>query len=124
MGELPMLYAAADIAIVGGSLIRIKGIGGHNILEPCAVGVPVIFGRFMRNFAEISQLAVERRAGFQVDSLDGLRTALTTLINDPGLRTAMGDSGIRMVSENAGATDRTLELVLPLLDNPANQITR
>jgi len=124
MGELPMLYAAADIAIVGGSLIRIKGIGGHNILEPCAVGVPVIFGRFMRNFSEISQLAVERQAGFQVGGMDELRAALTTLINDPGLRAAMGDNGIRMVSENAGATDRNLELVLPLLDDPASQFTR
>ncbi|MDP6392880.1 MAG: lipid IV(A) 3-deoxy-D-manno-octulosonic acid transferase [Arenicellales bacterium] len=124
MGELPMLYAAADIAIVGGSLIRIKGIGGHNILEPCAVGVPVIFGQYMRNFSEISRLTVERRAGFQVDSLDELRTALTTLINDPSLRATMGDNGITMVSENAGATNRTLELLFPLLDDPAKQFTQ
>ena len=51
MGELTLLYAAADIAFVGGSLIP---HGGHNVLEPCALGVPVVFGTHMFNFREIS----------------------------------------------------------------------
>ncbi len=66
MGELLTLYAAADIAIVGGSLMPIRGIGGHNILEPCAVGVPVVFGSNMGNFLEITRLTLAEKAGFQV----------------------------------------------------------
>jgi 3-deoxy-D-manno-octulosonic-acid transferase len=116
MGELAMLYAAADIAIVGGSLIRIKGIGGHNILEPCAVGVPVIFGPYMRNFSEISQLALARQAGFQIDGRETLKAQVCTLLRDADLRATTGENGIRMVSENTGATDCTLKLILPYLN--------
>ncbi len=116
MGELAMLYAAADIAIVGGSLIRIKGIGGHNILEPCAVGVPVIFGPYMRNFSEISQLALTRQAGFQIDGRETLKAQVCTLLRDADLRATTGENGIRMVSENTGATDCTLNLILPYLN--------
>ncbi len=116
MGELTMLYAAADIAIVGGSLIRIKGIGGHNILEPCAVGVPVIFGPYMRNFSEISQLALARQAGFQIDGPKTLKAQVCTLLRDADLRATTGENGIRMVSENTGATDCTLKLILPYLN--------
>ena len=54
MGDLTLLYAASDIALVGGSMIP---HGGHNVLEPCALGVPVIFGPHMFNFRGISQLA-------------------------------------------------------------------
>ena len=116
MGELAMLYAAADIAIVGGSLIRIKGIGGHNILEPCAVGVPVIFGPYMRNFFEISQLTLARQAGFQIDGPETLKAQVCSLLRDANLRATTGENGIRMVSENTGATDSTLKLVLPYLN--------
>jgi len=51
MGELKILYAAADVAFVGGSLF--KTLGGHNVLEPAAIGVPVIFGAYMDNFKAI-----------------------------------------------------------------------
>ena len=115
MGELPVLYAAADIAVVGGSLIPIRGIGGHNILEPCAVGVPVIFGRNMGNFLEISDIALSAGAGFQVGDTADLIAHLERLLNDAPLRGAVGEAGRNMVEQNTGATQTTYELILPLL---------
>ena len=115
MGELPVLYAAADIAVVGGSLIPIRGIGGHNILEPCAVGVPVIFGRNMGNFLEISDIALSAGAGFQVGDKADLIVQLKRLLNDAPLRGVVGEAGRKMVEQNTGATQTTCELILPLL---------
>ena len=116
MGELPLLYAAADIAIVGGSLIEIKGIGGHNLLEPCAVATPVLFGRYISDFLEISHNIVERAAGIQVHDSNDLRDTLKKLLNDAALRNRMGANGIQVIKENRGATQRTLELCIPLIE--------
>ena len=63
MGELQLLYAAADVAFIGGSLVP---KGGQNLLEACAVSVPVIFGPHMFHFEEISAMALERGAARQV----------------------------------------------------------
>jgi len=117
MGELPLLYAAADIAIVGGSLIEIKGIGGHNLLEPCAVATPVLFGRYISDFLEISHNIVERAAGIQVHDSNDLRDTLKELLNDAALRNRMGANGIQVIKENRGATQRTLELCIPLIES-------
>ena len=117
MGELPLLYAAADIAIVGGSLIEIKGIGGHNLLEPCAVATPVLFGRYISDFLEISHNIVERAAGIQVHDSNDLRDKLKKLLNDAALRNRMGANGIQVIKENRGATQRTLELCIPLIES-------
>ena len=117
MGELPLLYAAADIAIVGGSLIEIKGIGGHNLLEPCAVATPVLFGRYISDFLEIGHNIVERAAGIQVHDSNDLRDTLKKLLNDAALRNRMGANGIQVIKENRGATQRTLELCIPLIES-------
>ena len=117
MGELPLLYAAADIAIVGGSLIEIKGIGGNNLLEPCAVATPVLFGRYISDFLEISHNIVERAAGIQVHDSNDLRDTLKELLNDAALRNRMGANGIQVIKENRGATQRTLELCIPLIES-------
>ena len=117
MGELPLLYAAADIAIVGGSLIEIKGIGGHNLLAPCAVATPVLFGRYISDFLEISHNIVERAAGIQVHDSNDLRDKLKKLLNDAALRNRMGANGIQVIKENRGATQRTLELCIPLIES-------
>ena len=115
MGELPVLYGAADIAVVGGSLIPIRGIGGHNILEPCAVGVPVIFGPNMGNFLEISEITLTADAGFQVNDEAALIVQLRQLLNDAHLRSSVGERGRMMVGQNAGATQQTCDLIMPLL---------
>ncbi len=108
MGELQRLYAAADIAFVGGSLVR---TGGHNLLEPCAVGVPVIFGPHMFHFEEISAMVLERGAGSQVHDERGLADRVAMYLDQPALRTAAGEAARLLVAENRGAVEKTLELM-------------
>ncbi len=115
MGELLTLYAAADIAIVGGSLMPIRGIGGHNILEPCAVGVPVVFGSNMGNFLEITRLTLAEKAGFQVRDENELLEVLKQLLDDASLRTSVGENGRALIQRNLGATAQTLSLIKPFL---------
>lgn len=112
MGELPLFYAAADIAFVGGSLVE---AGGHNVLEPCALGVPVIFGPHMFNFLEISRMTLERGAGVQVAGTDELAETVERLLHDANLRFRIGEAGRRMVEENRGSLARTMEVLGPLL---------
>jgi 3-deoxy-D-manno-octulosonic-acid transferase len=108
MGELQRLYAAADIAFVGGSLVR---TGGHNLLEPCAVGVPVIFGPHMFHFEEISTMVLERGAGSQVHDEADLAKSVAIYLEQPVLREAAGEAARLLVAENRGAVARTLQLM-------------
>ena len=108
IGELQAIYAMADVAFVGGSLVK---HGGHNILEPCALGVPVIFGPHMFHFEEIAALALESGAGRQVYDAAALTDAIAMYLGDPALRAAAGRAALRMVEHNRGALDATLALV-------------
>lgn len=108
MGELARLYAAADVAFVGGSLVQ---LGGQNLLEPCAVGVPVIFGPHMFHFEEISALVLESGAGRQVHDEHELVAAVTLYLEQPDLRKAAAAAARNLVARNRGALARTLGLV-------------
>lgn len=112
MGELALLYAASDVAFVGGSLVP---TGGHNLLEPAAAGVAVVFGPHMFNFAEIARLTRERGAGRQVRDSAEMGIAVGAYLENPNLRFNAGDAGRKMVEENRGALERTLALVEPLI---------
>jgi 3-deoxy-D-manno-octulosonic-acid transferase len=114
MGELLKLYAASDVAFVGGSLVP---VGGHNVLEACAVGLPVIFGPHMFNFDEISQLTLSRQAGKQVDSIAELTAAVATYLDDANLRFETGEKGKKLVQQNRGALERTSDLIFSLAEN-------
>ena len=107
MGELTLLYAASDVAMVGGSMIR---HGGHNVLEPCALGVPVVFGPHMFNFLQISQLVLERGAGAQVNDDNELMEVIEGYLGDPYRRFRAGEAGRKLVEENKGALHKTLAL--------------
>jgi 3-deoxy-D-manno-octulosonic-acid transferase len=106
MGELHRLYAAADVAFIGGSLVR---RGGQNPLEACAVGVPVIFGPHMFHFEEISALALDRGAARQVQSVEDLAEAVALYFEQPALRQAASSAAHSLVAENRGALARTLK---------------
>lgn len=108
MGELQRLYAASDLAFVGGSL---AAVGGHNLLEPCAVGVPVLFGPHMFHFEEISGLVIESGAGSQVADVESLVARASMYLEQPALRAAAGDAARHLVAENRGAVARTLNLM-------------
>ena len=112
MGELALFFGAADVAFVGGSLVP---TGGHNILEACAAGVPVVFGPHMFNFAEISRLTVERGAGRQVADAADLAVAVGSYLADASLRAATGAAGRHMIEENRGALAANLQLIQTLL---------
>jgi len=112
MGELPMFYSASEVAYVGGSWTP---VGGHNILEVCAVGVPVLFGPYMFNFSEISQIVLQRQAGRQIKSPNELAAVLHEYLDDANLRFATGEAGRVVVEENRGALQHTKTLLEPYL---------
>ena len=108
MGELPLLIAAADLVFIGGSLVP---VGGHNVLEASAAGVPVVFGRYMFNFAEIATLLQKHTAGIQVMNADELANAVRRLLNDPLLREQYATRGRELVEKNRGALEKICALV-------------
>jgi len=108
MGELPVFLAAADTAFVGGSFVS---VGGHNILEPAALGVPVIFGPHMFNFSSISELFLAKGAAVQVATSDDLTSTLIDWLGDASRRAEVGEAGKLLVEENSGALDRLYRLV-------------
>jgi len=112
MGELQRLYAAADVAFIGGSLVP---HGGQNPLEACAVSVPVVFGPHMFHFEEISAMALERGAARQVHDVAGLVAAVALYFEQSDLRRAAGRAAYTLVTENRGALARTLEHVVDTL---------
>jgi 3-deoxy-D-manno-octulosonic-acid transferase len=121
IGELMRLYAASDLVFVGGSLVP---VGGHNLLEPASLGVPVIFGSHMSNFREISRLVLDGGGGMQVPDGDALCAAMATLLQNVDQRLTMGERGRRIVAENGGATERHLEVIGRLLGPAAGKAVR
>ncbi len=112
LGELMGFYAAADVAFVGGSL---QAIGGHNVLEPAALGVPSVVGPHTFNFAEATALLREESALLQVVDADELQRALGDLLADAPRRLAMGAAGRLTVERERGALARTLDLIETLM---------
>jgi 3-deoxy-D-manno-octulosonic-acid transferase len=102
------MYAAGDIAYVGASLVK---LGGHNILESCAVGVPVIFGPHMFNFEDIAAMAVEVGAASQIYDVDALIAAVDLYLSQPSLRRAAGRAAIDLVASNHGSLETTVQLM-------------
>ncbi|HCS88792.1 MAG: 3-deoxy-D-manno-octulosonic acid transferase [Thiohalocapsa sp. PB-PSB1] len=108
MGELTVFLAAADVAFVGGSLVP---AGGHNLLEPAALGVPVLIGPHNFNFAEITRLLVNSEAAVSVADADELGRWLTRWLGDAAERARVGENGRRAVEQNRGALERLVALV-------------
>ena len=112
LGELPMFYAAADVAFVGGSLVP---IGGHNVLEPAALARPVIAGPHNFNAQDLADLLQEADALEVVQDPEGLATAVCALLVDDELRERRGTLAREAVAANGGALLRLIGLVEPLL---------
>jgi 3-deoxy-D-manno-octulosonic-acid transferase len=108
MGELTLFLAAADAAFVGGSLIK---RGGHNVLEPAALGKPTVFGPFMYNFSAISELLLKQEAASRVASSDELARIMGIWLADASERTRIGENGRSVVEKNRGAMERLLALI-------------
>jgi 3-deoxy-D-manno-octulosonic-acid transferase len=108
MGEMFAYFAASDAAFVGGSLVP---VGGHNVLEPAALGLPVLFGPQMHNFIAARDLLLGENAAGQVADAAELAAALARLLRDPAQRSAMGEAGRRAVAANRGALQKLLGLL-------------
>ena len=123
IGELPSVYSLASLVFVGGSIAR---IGGHNILEPAAVGAAVITGAHTYNFYSIVARFVDAGAIIQLPPLADaeatlqLANAMSELLADPAKRLALGTRARHLVNENRGATERTLlalDSIIPKAEN-------
>ncbi|UXZ61893.1 lipid IV(A) 3-deoxy-D-manno-octulosonic acid transferase [Burkholderia multivorans] len=112
MGELGAYYAASDVAFIGGSLLP---LGGQNLIEACAVGVPVVIGPHVFNFTQATADAVSAGAALQVaDPLD-LAHVLDALFADNARRIAMGAAAAAFAARHRGATARTVDVLAALL---------
>jgi 3-deoxy-D-manno-octulosonic-acid transferase len=112
MGELGAYYAAADLAFIGGSLLP---LGGQNLIEACAVGVPVLIGPHVFNFTQATADAVAAGAAVQVQDPADLARALRELFNDRARRTAMSGAASAFAARHRGATARTVDVLMALL---------
>ncbi len=108
MGELPLFYAASDVAFVGGSLTP---VGGHNLIEPAALGLPLITGPYVFNFTEVSRLLREAGAVTETANAAELAAAVLRHLQDANLRHATGERGRRLVEQNRGALQKLIELL-------------
>lgn len=112
MGELGMLYAVADVAFVGGSLVE---TGGQNVLEAIAAGRPAVFGPHTWNFAEICQQVEKTGAGFRVEDGIELADRMIELLNNPEACREAAAAGAQLMEENRGATERLVAMARQLL---------
>jgi 3-deoxy-D-manno-octulosonic-acid transferase len=108
IGELKMLYAAADVAFVGGSLVS---VGGHNVLEPAVIGIPVMFGTYMANFKAIATGILAAKAAIQCENQQQLADAILKLYQQPGYREELIANGKRFVQQNQGAIAKIIALL-------------
>jgi 3-deoxy-D-manno-octulosonic-acid transferase len=107
MGELLALFGACDVAFVGGSLVP---VGGHNLLEPAAWGVPVLSGPELHNFTAIADLLSEAQALGVVRDEAELARRLAQLLADAGERRRLGEAAAAVVAANRGALQRGLTI--------------
>jgi 3-deoxy-D-manno-octulosonic-acid transferase len=111
VGELAAIYELADIAFVGGSLVP---TGGHNILEPAQYGAAILVGPHTFNFREIVSL-FEQGGAVKTVTAENLASQFLSLLNHPDERQHMGRLAKELFTKHAGATQRTLTALAPLL---------
>lgn len=118
IGELKRLYSVSDVVFVGGSLVP---TGGHNVLEPAAFGVPVLFGPYMANFREISAALLEHGGGIQIADGAGLEKELHSLCADEERRLAVGDNGMEWLRGSSGSVARHMDVIARIMDGDKRQ---
>ncbi len=115
LGEMPLYYHLADIALLGGSFLP---LGGQNLIEAAAFGCPIVMGPHTFNFADAAQQAQEAGAAQRVnDMAEALDQVRTWLGDDLGLARAR-EAGISLVAQSRGAVDRHARALQPLLWQP------
>ncbi len=112
LGELLRCYGLCDIAFVGGSFVDIEG---HNLLEPAAYGVPVLFGPYVESIHVVAEDLLRRGGGRQVSGREELEAVLCNLLKDPDRRRDMGMKAKDLLRENRGAASRYLDYIAEAL---------
>jgi 3-deoxy-D-manno-octulosonic-acid transferase len=118
MGELAWIYATADVAFVGGSLVP---IGGHNLLEPALYGVPVIFGPHVDHFKAAADLLIQCGGGIKIKNEEELYTQTLDLLKDEDKRKRMGMAAQEAIKRQSGASQKTAQLILTQLEQKSNR---
>lgn len=122
IGELQSVYSLATLVFVGGSIAK---TGGHNILEPAAVGACILTGAHTYNFREIVERFVRAEAIIQLrampdsDATLELEKLFTGLLADRERRRELGERAKQLINQNRGATERTMQLLKKLLPIPS-----
>jgi 3-deoxy-D-manno-octulosonic-acid transferase len=112
MGELLLLYAASDVAFIGGSLVD---TGGHNPLEPAALGIVAVVGPYMFNFQDITQGLLAQKGITQVADASQLASQVELLLRSSELRQQMGENAASFVEKNKGALTRLEQMIRDIL---------
>ncbi len=113
IGELKLYYGTVDAAFVGGSFVP---TGGHNMLEPAALAVPILFGPHVHNFAEISERLIALHAAVQVNDAGELAAQLIELLGHAEKRDQMGAAACCFVEQNQGAVQKISDEIASVID--------
>jgi 3-deoxy-D-manno-octulosonic-acid transferase len=108
MGKLRSLYTLSDISFVGGSL---ADRGGHNALEPAAVGVPILMGNSTYNNPAICQALADNGALLTVTDAQQIASACKKWLDNPEQKKYAGEAGKQVLTHNSGAIQKTLEVL-------------
>ena len=111
-GELKFFYEPATVTFVGKSL---TALGGQNPIEPAALGKAIVLGPNMQNFTDITRALLEKDGVVQVKGPQELEATLADLLGRPDRRAELGRNAQAVVSENLGAVERTVDMILPFL---------
>ena len=112
MGQLMPFFAATEVAFVGGSLVP---IGGHNVLEPAALSVPVLVGPHTFNFEEITRSLIQQGGAERVAGADRLGPDVLKLLLDIAKRERMGRAAQQVFERERGAVHRIMQMIDTLL---------
>ena len=118
IGNLKDMYNAATVVFVGGSLVP---KGGQNPIEGARFSKPIIFGPYMSNFQEIAQMFLNADAALMVKDEDELFEVFDTLLKNERERVILGRNAGRIVSENSGTIDKTVEELTILMSKMGEQ---
>jgi 3-deoxy-D-manno-octulosonic-acid transferase len=112
LGELPLYFACSDIAFIGGSMVP---AGGHNMLEPASLALPILSGLHVSNFQYICDLLQEANAIVLVENGNELLSNVKQLLENPGLGKQLGKNAKDIVAAHRGAADQIMSIVSSVL---------
>lgn len=118
-GELLTLYAAADVAFVGGSLIA---IGGHNLIEPASLGIPIITGPYLDNFLAVRDVLLDHQALLLAKSAADIATHVIALFSDTEKRHQYSARALCVSEDNRGALQKHLHEIQNLIHPHPTQV--